>query len=96
MRVAFLILMVVAIATTLTACERVSNPYVMKMDRQDQDLRFGNKGYLKGTPPPGQDRTGIKREFIALDIDLITPNIELAEGGTPSKTKRSGRREEIK
>jgi len=55
----------------LIGCEKISKPYVMKMDRADQDLNAGNRGYLKGTPPPPGDRGDLKRPFIAVDVDLI-------------------------
>ena len=55
----------------LVGCERVSAPYIMKMDRVDQKLDAGNRGYLKGTPPAPEDRGDLKRPFIALDIDLV-------------------------
>ena len=63
----------VFLVLALTGCERVSMPYVMKMDRTDQNLRVGNRGYLKGTPPPPKDRGDLKRPFIAVDVDLIEP-----------------------
>jgi len=59
-----------ALITALAGCQGISAPYVMKMDRTDQNVKEGNRGYLKGTPPPADDRSGLKREFIAVDIDL--------------------------
>lgn len=55
----------------LTGCE-MSKPYIMTTDRVDQKMEIGNRGYLKGTPPPAEDRTGLKRPLIAVDIDLPT------------------------
>ena len=72
MRVFYLIVIACLIAG-LTGCERVSMPYVMKTDRTDQDLKVGNRGYLKGTPPPSKDRGDLKRPFIAVDVDLVEP-----------------------
>lgn len=74
MKQLFLILLSVALLIALAGCEGISTPYVMKTDRTDQNLSVGNRGYLKGTPPPPKDRGELKREFIAIDIDL-------AEGG---------------
>ena len=72
------------IAIGLAGCE-MSKPYVMTVDRIDQKVDEGNRGYLKGTPPPAQDRAGLKRPLIAVDIGL--PEIE----GMPSqKTKLVG------
>jgi hypothetical protein len=77
-RVAVLIDLALAVSLTacilslgLTGCE-VSKPYVMKVDRKDQTMEEGNRGYLRGTPPPAKDRTGLKREYLALDIDIST------------------------
>jgi len=69
-----LLSLVVAAASilALTGCERISMPYVMKTDRVDQDLKVGNRGYLKGTPPPAPDRSGLKRPWLAVDVDLIS------------------------
>lgn len=71
MRLFYVVITIACIVMTLTACERVSMPYVMKIDRVDQEMRIGNRGYLKGTPPPAEDRSSLKREFIAVDIDLV-------------------------
>ncbi len=48
---------------------KVTMPYVMQTERLDQKIE-GNRGYLKGTPPPAEDKTGRKRPFIAVDVDL--------------------------
>ena len=57
-------------AIGLTGCEKISKPYIMTVDRTDQKVE-GNRGYLKGTPPPPVDNTGRKRSLIAVDMDLI-------------------------
>ncbi|OGW84672.1 MAG: hypothetical protein A2987_06440 [Omnitrophica bacterium RIFCSPLOWO2_01_FULL_45_10] len=66
------VILICCIMLGLTGCAgtKVSKPYVMKMDRVDQELENGNRGYLMGTPPPPEDRGDLKRPFIALDIDL--------------------------
>ena len=66
-----LIAVVIVVAMVFAGCERVSMPYVMKTERVDQKMDIGNRGYLKGSPPPAKDRTGLKRPLIAVDIDLI-------------------------
>jgi hypothetical protein len=66
---AFSVVLVIALLAALAGCE-VSKPYVMKVDRHDQNLETGNRGYLKGTPPPVGDRGDLKRPFLAVDIDL--------------------------
>ena len=66
-----LIAVVIVVAMVFAGCERVSMPYVMKTERVDQKMDIGNRGYLKGAPPPAKDRTGLKRPLIAVDIDLI-------------------------
>lgn len=53
----------------ITGCQ-VSKPYVTKVDRTDQVVDSGNRGYLKGTPPPAGDRGDLKRPFMTVDIDL--------------------------
>ena len=60
----------VCAAVALVGCEKISKPYIMTVDRVDQKVE-GNRGYLKGTPPPAQERTNLKRPLIAVDMDLI-------------------------
>ena len=67
----------------LAGCATVSAPYVMKTDRLDQKVE-GNRGYLKGTPPPAEDLTGRQRPWIAIDVDL--PNGAAKESVTSEKT----------
>lgn len=57
------------IAMGLAGCE-ISKPYVITVDRVDQKVSEGNRGYMKGTPPPADERQGLKRPLIAVDIDL--------------------------
>ena len=61
---------IVCAAMALVGCESISKPYIMTVDRTDQKVD-GNRGYLKGTPPPAEDHTGSKRSLIAVDMDLI-------------------------
>jgi hypothetical protein len=68
------------IALGLAGCCGVSAPYIMQTDRVDQDVASGNKGYLKGTPPPSDDRSNLKRPLIAVDIDLPDTPINLESG----------------
>src|SRR3989338_7664542 len=72
----------------ILGCERVSAPYIMKMDRRDQNLASGNKGYLKGTPPPQKDRGDLKREFIAIDIDLVSARQSREADGRPAAIEK--------
>ncbi len=58
----------VSAAVTLAGCG-VRSIHPQKFDRVDQKI-VGNRGYLKGTPPPAEDRTGLKRELMAVDVDL--------------------------
>ena len=62
--------LIVCSAVALVGCEKISKPYIMTVDRVDQKVD-GNRGYLKGTPPPEQERTNLKRPLIAVDMDLI-------------------------
>ncbi|MCX5679145.1 MAG: hypothetical protein NTZ95_00465 [Candidatus Omnitrophica bacterium] len=70
MRVFLAVVVIAAVAIAAAGCGNVSKPYVMKTDRVDQKLEEGNRGYLKGTPPPVGDRGDLKRPWIAVDVDL--------------------------
>ena len=64
----------ICVATVLTGCAnfgetKVSMPYITEVDRKDQ-MVAGNRGYIKGTPPAAEDKTGRKRTFITVDVDL--------------------------
>jgi hypothetical protein len=48
----------------------VSPVYVMEQERIDQNMKEGNRGYLQGEPPPAPDRSGLKRSFLAVDVEL--------------------------
>ncbi len=63
------VVIIAAIAIGLAGCQ-VSKPYVTKVDRIDQNVDGGNRGYLMGTPPPVQDRGELKRPFMNVDIDF--------------------------
>ncbi len=62
--------LIVCAAVALVGCEKISKPYIMTVDRVDQKAG-GNRGYLRGTPPPEQERANLKRPLIAVDMDLI-------------------------
>ena len=56
----------------------------------------GNRGYIKGTPPPPEDKTGRKRPFIAVDVDLPrtskeagVPETRMVNLSKPSAAKSS-------
>jgi len=86
MRTFCLVVAALFIAMVLVGCETVSKPYVMKVDREDQKLDMGNRGYLKGVPPPARERGELKRPLIAVDIDLVqvqgkkTQSTEMVQG----------------
>ena len=74
MKLLYFVLATMLVIGTLAGCAnfgetKVSMPYVMQVERSDQVVE-GNRGYLKGTPPPREDMTGRKRPFIAVDVDL--------------------------
>ena len=74
MRTLFFVLAAFLVIGALAGCAnfgetKVSMPYIMQTDRVDQKID-GNRGYIKGTPPPPEDKTGRKRSWIALDVDL--------------------------
>ena len=62
--------LIVCVALVAAGCEKISKPYIMTVDRTDQKVD-GNRGYLKGTPPPAGDNSGRKRSLIAVDMDLV-------------------------
>ena len=64
----FALSMVLLIGLSGCGC-KMTMPYVMETDRVDQGLE-GNRGYLKGMPPPAKNRTGLKRPWVAVDVDL--------------------------
>ena len=64
------LILALAVAIGLVGCEKISKPYIMTVDRVDQKVE-GNRGYLKGTPPPEQERTSLKRPLIAVDMDFV-------------------------
>ncbi len=70
MRVFLAVVVIAAVAISAAGCGNVSKPYIMKIDRIDQKLEGGNRGYLEGTPPPVGDRGDLKRPWIAVDVDL--------------------------
>jgi len=71
MRVFLAVVVIAALAISAVGCgAKMTNPYIMKTDRIDQKLEEGNRGYLKGTPPPVGDRGDLKRPWIAVDVDL--------------------------
>ncbi len=87
----------ILVLVALAGCQ-MSKPYVMEMDRVDQKME-GNRGYLKGTPPPAEDRSNLKRPFIAVDIDL--PSTAPEKEATmvreePPVKKKAMREEEVK
>ena len=64
------LVVVLAVMAGFMGCERISKPYIMTVDRTDQKVA-GNRGYLQGTPPPAEERIGLKRPLIAVDMDLV-------------------------
>ena len=71
MRFVFIVALITAVSISAIGCgAKMTNPYIMKTDRVDQKLEEGNRGYIKGTPPPVGDRGDLKRPWIAVDVDL--------------------------
>ena len=63
-RVALSVLMLLAAAGCQTSVHQV------RLDRVDQSLEGGNRGYLIGTPPELADRGTLTREITELEIQL--------------------------
>lgn len=70
MKLLFVFMLGAALAIGAAGCSDISAPYIMQTDRVDQKMDLGNRGYLKGTPPPAADRGNLKRPLIAIDVDL--------------------------
>lgn len=71
MRVFLAVVLIAVVAIAAAGCEtKMTNPYITKTDRVDQKLEEGNRGYVKGTPPPVGDRGDLKRPWITVDVDL--------------------------
>lgn len=85
MRIAVVAVLAICVAIGMVGCANVSKPYVMQMERHDQVVD-GNRGYLKGTPPPAEDLTGRKRPFLAIDVDLPPAS---GEGNVSTSTERT-------
>jgi hypothetical protein len=71
MRIVISVALAVAIAAMAGCAEcgyKVSRPYVGRMERVDQIIE-GNRGYLKGTPPPVGERS-TTRQLFTVDVDL--------------------------
>jgi len=66
----------------LTGC--TVRTYKITHDRVDQDLSVGNKGYLKGTPPPEAGERKMTRDTQAVEIELGFP----AKGKVKSAAKK--------
>ena len=65
MRLGIVLLMISAL---IAGCSSVKT-YTFKRDRVDQDME-GNRGYIKGTPPPAESRENLKREMIGVDVEI--------------------------
>jgi len=56
-------------SVVLTGCSSVKT-YTFTRDRVDQEIQKGNRGFVKGTPPPAEDRKGLKRTLYGCDIEV--------------------------
>ena len=72
MKLVCLVLAAVVVMGGLTGCTgmKMTQPYISSVDRTDQSLEGGNRGYIKGTPPPAPANRNTKRTFITVDVDL--------------------------
>ena len=68
MKLVFFVLLSACILFALIGCE-MSKPYIMNTDREDQKIE-GNRGYLKGTPPPLKERGDLKRPYLTVDVEI--------------------------
>ncbi len=65
----FLLIAVLLASMVLSGCSG-ARIYTFKKDRVDQRTK-GNRGYIKGTPPPEPIRKGVaKRTLIGIDMEV--------------------------
>lgn len=71
MRTVLTMVTAVSVVAALNGCAdwKVSRPYIGTMQRVDQHLEEGNRGYLVGTPPPVEERK-TTRQLITIDVDV--------------------------
>ncbi|MFH1790955.1 MAG: hypothetical protein ABH885_03100 [Candidatus Omnitrophota bacterium] len=64
-----LVMVILMAVFAVTGCSRVDT-YTYKRDRVDQDVVDGNRGFMYGTPPPADDRSGLKRTMFGMDVEV--------------------------
>ena len=65
----FLVITILLACVALSGCSG-ARIYTFKKDRVDQSAE-GNRGYIKGTPPPEPIRKGVaKRTLIGIDMEV--------------------------
>lgn len=64
------ILSIVALLA-VSGCGANVRTYTFQKERPDQEL-LGNRGYLKGTPPPSERPKKAERTFVGVDVELPT------------------------
>ncbi|MFC1479830.1 hypothetical protein ACFL5Y_00055 [Candidatus Omnitrophota bacterium] len=71
MRKIFAVLVIASFITAGCASsgQKPVEVYTFKKDRVDQEIT-GNRGYLKGTPPPVPEDRDTQRTLIGVDIEL--------------------------
>lgn len=62
-----ILLLSLALITTLTGCVIRSYQYIQ--ERADQEMK-GNRGYLLGAPPPVERKTPATQKMVAVEIEL--------------------------
>jgi hypothetical protein len=93
MRAVSLLAMIICVSIALAGCEAMSKPYISQTPRVDQKMDVGNRGYLKGTPPPASDRSGLKRKWVTVDVDILEPKngkLNLDTGKSIIEPRRQG------
>lgn len=85
---------VLLIGISLAGCSSVSSPYIIEIDRVDQEIE-GNRGYLSGTPPAELPKKKfLKRTLIGIDVEI--PILPGEKGYKSSYTGRVIREKDIK
>lgn len=82
MKQAFKIILCLVLSVVLSGC--IVRAYKQVREREDQVVA-GNRGYLQGTPPPGETKAPKTRETFVVEVELKSP-VQL-ELGKPKEIK---------
>ena len=93
MKNVLIIFLIMGLLTSVAGCAKRIEVVTLEKDRVDQDIATGNKGYLRGTPPPeetAKERT-TTRKYYQVTLEL-PPYPEWREYKTTVDTELWGNR----